>query len=106
MDGLHGELHQHQGQEDRHAEFVHEDLHDLSDDNYLDVEVDEDYATIFDDLKSKWLLVELGHTVSKTATDSFWRLALENFPKLASAQIRAKKKLANSSPFVSRCTRI
>lgn len=46
---------------------------------------DEDYESILTDLKSKWLLAEIDHTVSKRGSEAFWKIGLEFFPKLFSA---------------------
>ena len=46
---------------------------------------DEHYDSIFEKLKSDWMLIEIDHKVSKTATDLFWDAALKYFPKLKSA---------------------
>lgn len=54
----------------------------------------EDYDSILTDFKSQWLLAEIEHSVSKTATDLFWRLASFYFPKLESAVAERKKKPA------------
>ena len=43
---------------------------------------EDDYQTIFSKLKSDWLLIEINHKVSKTATDLFWKIGLIYFPKL------------------------
>ena len=50
----------------------------------------EDYDSIFEDLKSKWLLTEINHSVSKCASESFWKIAVHYFPKLSSAIGRKK----------------
>ena len=44
----------------------------------------EDYDSILKQLKSKWILVEIDHSVSKSASELFWKLALHYFPKLHS----------------------
>lgn len=77
-------------EEPRPAEYVQENILDPDPD---DSEPDpddpniegEDYDTILEQLKSAWLLTEVKHKVSKTATDHFWRTALQFFPKLKSA---------------------
>lgn len=58
---------------------------DYSDpDSEPDVE-GESYDEILEKLKSAWLLTEIRHRVSKSATDHFWRTALHFFHKLKSA---------------------
>lgn len=52
---------------------------------------DEDFDSIFKELKSKWLLTEIDHCVSKTCNDAFWKLGLLYFAKLHSAYGRKKK---------------
>ena len=45
----------------------------------------ENYDEIFNKLRSDWLMIELNHRVSKTATELFWKTALKYFPKMKSA---------------------
>ena len=54
-------------------------------------EEEEDYATVLEKLKSQWLLTEIHHSVSKTASEEFWRVSLEYFHKLESSRGRKKK---------------
>ena len=54
-------------------------------------ELHEDYNTIMEQFRSKWLLTEINHSVSKTACDAFWNLGLQFFTKLDAAQGRRKK---------------
>ena len=39
------------------------------------------------DLSKKWLSLEIDHRCSKTASDQFWKLAKEAFPKLYRAKV-------------------
>lgn len=76
-----------------------EENHDFGDpmvDSNTDEEMAEqteidDYNTVFEKLKSKWLLTEIHHSVSKTASEAFWRTGLHFFPKLESTRGRKKK---------------
>ena len=56
-----------------------------------DIDEEEDYDSIFNNLRSQWLLAEIDHSVSKTASDTFWKIGLHFFPKLSSAYGRRKK---------------
>lgn len=68
---------------------MEDELDDLDEDmDYLD---DENYNVIFEKLKSEWLLAEIEHSVSKTASEAFWRIGLKYFPKLQTAAARPKK---------------
>ena len=87
---------QHVQREDEQLHFEppqqEEELTDLSDeDQSLNGEDEEDYDTIFEKLKSLWTLAEVDHCVSKTASESFWRIAMHYFPLLANAKGRKKK---------------
>lgn len=55
-----------------------------------DTSVDDDYDSIFAELKAKWLLTEQEHTASKTASDMFWKLSMEYFPRLEAAHGKRK----------------
>lgn len=55
-------------------------------------EEEEDYDTVLNDLKSQWLLMEMEHSVSKTASENFWKLGMQNFPKLQRANRRGRKR--------------
>lgn len=48
-------------------------------------DTEEDYDAILKDFKSKWLLAEIDHSVSKSASECFWKLALNYFSKLSCA---------------------
>ena len=61
-----------------------------SEDEPFELEEEDDFSTIFDELKSQWQLTEINHCVSKTASEIFWRTALKYFPKLHGA--KGKKK--------------
>ena len=56
-----------------------------SDSDMEDELPDEDYTTILNKLKSEWLLTEINHSVSKTASDAFWKLGLKYFTNLSTA---------------------
>ena len=59
---------------------------DSSDEESLDgEEVEEDYNTIFEKLKKDWLLAENKNLVSKTASETFWKIGLKYFSKLQTA---------------------
>lgn len=59
-------------------------------------EVIEDYETIFEDLKSKWLLIEIDHSVSKCASENFWKTGLQYFHRLHTAYGRKRTSQFNS----------
>ena len=42
----------------------------------------KDYFAFLQDFSEKWLMVENNHNVSKTATDCFWRLAIDGVHSL------------------------
>ena len=48
------------------------------------------YAEVLDDLTKKWILLEGKHRTSKSASDDFWLLAKEAFPKLHRAKISGR----------------
>ena len=56
-----------------------------------DLEQHLDYDTVFEKLKSEWLMTEITHHVSKTATDAFWSVGLKYFSMLSAARGRRKK---------------
>lgn len=62
----------------------------LSDSEHESDTEDESYDSIFQKLKSKWLLIETAHKVSKCASDLFWRTALQFFPKLKATRDNKK----------------
>ena len=45
------------------------------------------YAEVLNDLSEKWIQLEMKHRTSKRATDDFWLLAKEAFPKLYRAKL-------------------
>ena len=45
-----------------------------------------DFYSILEEYKSQWMMTELDHTVSKVATNCFWKLALKFMPKLLRAK--------------------
>ena len=49
------------------------------DENHIQQEENND---ILENLKSQWLLSEIQHCVSKSASEAFWTLAKQHFPKL------------------------
>lgn len=76
------------GQEARQEE---EELpHSSEEDNIIHANP-EHYDVIFAQLKSNWLSAELQHCVSKTASDTFWRLGLQHFSTLQGAPGRTRK---------------
>ena len=64
---------------------------EISDDEPQNMPDDPNFDEVLEDLKSKWLFTENKHCVSKTASEAFWRLAAQHFPKLGTA--RGKKKI-------------
>ena len=56
----------------------------------------EDYETVLSELKSKWLLAEIDHSVSKCASEAFWKIGLQFFHRLHLASGRKKTCLFNS----------
>ena len=80
-------------QQQLEEEDIEVDEESESDQEMDDVDMEEeDYASIFSQIKSQWLLTEIEHSVSKSASEMFWRIAMENFPKVKSAQEKEKKK--------------
>ena len=58
-----------------------------------DAEPDEkDYFELLKDLSEQWLVVEITHSVSKSATNSFWKIAKEKFHGLFEAKQRQNVK--------------
>ena len=43
---------------------------------------EKDYYKLLKDVSKDWLLIEINHDVSKTATDAFWQLATKKLPEL------------------------
>ena len=78
-----------------------------------DYEEGHDFSRIVEEFVKEWLLVELTHNVSKTATDTFWRLALKYIPqlqdyitqgnKILQFQQLRKKLYSTYAPDVSMC---
>ena len=69
-----------------------EEIDEWSENDGEDFNIDvEDYSTILEKLKSKWLLTEINHSVSKTASDAFWKIGLLFFNELHAAPGRRKK---------------
>ena len=69
-----------------------EEVENLSE-SEVESENNEDYDTIFDELKAKWILAETHHSVSKSASEHFWKIAVHFFPKLIRAQPIKPKKI-------------
>lgn len=65
---------------------------DFDSDNNLNdaVPEQENYSEIFKHLKSRWILTEIHHSVSKSASEAFWKIALMNFHKLQSSLNKKK----------------
>ena len=82
----HGEHNEYQGQEN---DYSH--LSDSERDFMNDEDENHDYNTVFNNLKSEWILTEIDHCVSKSASEAFWKLGLKYFTKLANAAGRKKK---------------
>ena len=57
--------------------FLH--MNNSSTDDSFDEFEGKDFQTLMDELTEQWMSVEVDHHVSKTATDAFWRLALNHF---------------------------
>ena len=55
-------------------------------------EEEDDYDSILSELKALWLHTEIDHTVSKTASELFWKIGLEFFSKMTLAQATDNKK--------------
>ena len=51
-------------------------------------EYENEYYRLLQALSEKWLLVELDHTVSKAASNEFWRLATSLIPQLFETKTR------------------
>ena len=79
--------HQQQQQVDEQGLWIQDD--DSGDEENL--EPNEDYDTVYEKLKSEWILAEIDHRVSKTASEAFWKIGLMYFPKIHAALGRRKK---------------
>ena len=55
----------------------------------MEREPTENYMDLLNDLAKKWLDLELHHCTSKKASDDFWALAKEAFPRLHRAKVNA-----------------
>lgn len=66
-----------------------DEISDISDPEFEE-QGEDDYDEILEQLKSQWLMTEITHSVSKTASEHFWRTALTYFSKLDTAP--GKKK--------------
>lgn len=51
-------------------------------------ELPESYHSIYLKLTEAWILSELGHRMSLTASNEFWKIATEFFPRLIEAKQR------------------
>ena len=89
--GPHEEQQQQQQQQQQPNPF--DDFLRIMDDDERseDLEQHLDYDTVFEKLKSEWLMTEITHHVSKTATDAFWSVGLKYFSMLSAARGRRKK---------------
>ena len=70
-------------EQEQQQEEDHDEQH--MDDSEPELNMDENYDQIYEQLRSEWLLSEVNHRVSKTATDTFWRIGLKYFHKLHAA---------------------
>lgn len=50
----------------------------------------QDYYSILDELSRKWMFTELDHTVSKCASNKFWKVAFNFIPKLIEAKVQQR----------------
>ena len=57
-----------------------------SDESEHELPLENDYVTLLENFSEKWVSMELDHTVSKIASDDFWRLACEFLPKIVYAR--------------------
>lgn len=53
-----------------------------------DQDVTDDYNELLTKLVEKWLVMEVKHRTSKCASEDFWDLAKDFFPKIARARIQ------------------
>ena len=74
---------QHDEQRPLQNPVEHDFLSDIFQDSSNGEEEEENYNDIFQKLKSEWLFTEVHHCVSKTASEAFWKVAAEFFPKLS-----------------------
>ena len=71
---------------------IQEEQDDVDSDNSLvQNDQDQDYDSLFKELKSRWILTENTHFVSKSGSEAFWKLGLEFFTKLTNAHGKRKK---------------
>ena len=82
------EQEQEEEEEDEDENEEDEEQESDSDNDLINVDHEEehDYDNILEKLSEKWLLAEIDHCTSKTASNSFWRIAAEFFPKLQHAR--------------------
>ena len=76
------------------ADQEHDEISESDNDDEENVDEIEDFNTILEKLKSEWIEAEIDHCVSKTASDVFWRIGLNYFPKLEAAFGRRRKKVS------------
>ena len=83
-----------------HLEHLEDELLDFQnarDIDLLDDDTNSEYEgsheSLVDSLAKEWLLVEICHDVSKTASNAFWRLALNLIPKIEAAKTKNSKKI-------------
>ena len=50
--------------------------------NWSNDDEDDEYEKILDEFRKKWMVAEITHKVSKSASNSFWELAMHFFPLL------------------------
>ena len=81
------------------------DLNEHCDRDLLDADLsseltapESEYASLVETLSKEWLLIEMSHQVSKTASNAFWKLATELIPKLHAAK---PEKKSQENPAVS-----
>ena len=88
-----------QHRQQRLNDLFHDEFPDSSSDEEEgnDLNDNDDYGTILDNLKAQWVLAEIDHCVSKTASEAFWKLSLQYFPKLQILQSLHGKRKKNSS---------
>ena len=68
------------------------DTTDISSDDDIDIPTYQDFSKMLKSVAKDWLLLEISHNVSKTASDAFWEVAKKLLHGLVEEQLKSKKK--------------
>ena len=85
--------HENEPEEEEEEEEEEEDEHDQEEDEEDDEEQEvhdddeeQDYHSILQALYEKWVVAEVDHTISQTASNDLWKIAFKFIPKLLDAK--------------------